>query len=185
VKKSTALLLSGLALWPSSAFAYRPFDSTDPAVADLGDVEVELSPASYRHEDAGKTWIGPATRLNYGFAPDWEVVLEGQEEHPSFGRSTLVENALSVKTVLQEGSLQDKSGLSLATEAALLLPGINRDSGAGLSLTGIAGEHRSWGTVQVNVAGSLSRDQHGEVFLGTILEGPHEWTVRPRRGGHL
>jgi hypothetical protein len=179
VQKHTAILLSGLFLWPASAFAYRPFDSTDPAVADLGDIEVEFSPVSFRHDDQGKTWIAPATRLNYGFAKDSEVVLEGQAEHPSFGRSTLVDNQLSVKTIWQEGSLQDKSGLSLATEASVLLPGINQDPGAGVSLAGIAGERWDWGTIHVNVAGSLTRDQHGEVFFGTIVEGPHDWAVRP------
>src|SRR5665213_2209087 len=117
MKKLATFLLAGFPLWPSSAFAYRPFDSTDPAVADLGDIEVEFSPASFRHEKAGETWIGPATRLNYGFAQAWEIVLEGQAEHPSFARSALVDNELSLKTVLREGSLQDKSGLSLATEA--------------------------------------------------------------------
>ncbi len=135
MQKLVAVLLMGFVAWPSSAFAYRPFDSTDPAIADLGDMEVEFSPVSFRHEDQGHTWIGPGARLNYGFAKGWEVVLEGQEEHPSFARSALVDNELSVKKILQEGTLQDKSGMSLATEASLLLPGINQDPGAGVTLT--------------------------------------------------
>ena len=178
-QKLAAFLLLGFSLWPSGAFAYRPFDSTDAAVADPGHVEVEFSPMSYRHEDAGKTWIGPATRLNYGFAPDWELVLEGQEEHPAFARSALVDNALSVKDVLRDGSLQDKSGFSLATEASVLLPGLHQDSGAGFGLTAIAGQRWDWGALHVNIAGSLNRDRQGEIFLGTIAEGPDNWTVRP------
>jgi hypothetical protein len=174
-----AVLLLGFLLWPSSVFAYRPFDSTDPAVADLGEIEVEFSPVSFRHQDQGETWIAPAARLNYGFARDWEVVLEGQAEHSSFGRSALVDNELSLKTVLQEGSLQDKSGLSLASEVSLLLPGLNRDAGSGVTLAGIAGERWDWGTVHVNVAGTLTRDQRGAIFFGTIIEGPHDWKVRP------
>jgi len=177
--RKLALLLCGFFLWPCSALAYRPFDSTDPAVADLGDFEIELSPLSYRHEKAGDSWIASAARLNYGFAPDWEIVLEGQAEHPSSGRSVLVDNELSLKTVLREGSLQDKSGSSLASEVSLLLPGINQDPGAGVTLTGIAGQRWDWGAVHFNVAGSLTRDQHGEVFLGTIVEGPDDWKVRP------
>src|SRR5258707_14187670 len=106
-----ALVLLGLAAWPCGAFAYRPFDSTDPAVADLGDFEAEISPVSFRHDDSGPTWISPSARLNYGFAKDWEVVLEGQGEYPKHGRGTLVDNDLSLKGVLQEGSLQDKSVL--------------------------------------------------------------------------
>ncbi|HJU12703.1 MAG TPA: hypothetical protein VJ728_17595, partial [Candidatus Binataceae bacterium] len=31
--------------WTSQAYAYRPFDGTDAAVADLGEAEVELQPA--------------------------------------------------------------------------------------------------------------------------------------------
>jgi len=177
--RKLAFLLLGCVIWPASALAYRPFDSTDAAVADLGDFETELSPVSFRHDDGGQTWISPAARLNYGFAKDWEIVLEGQAEHPEHGRSTLVENALSLKTVLQEGSLQDKSGLSLGAEGAILLPGINDQSGAGVGLTGIAGQRWDWGSVHVNLGASRSREGRGEIFFGTILEGPHDWPVRP------
>jgi hypothetical protein len=178
-RKSVLLLFVGSLGCSSNAFAYRPFDSTDPAVAELGKFEVELSPVSFRHDDTGQTWIVPQLRLNYGFADDWEVVLEGQAEHPQSGSSALVENALSVKTVWQEGSLQEKSGVSLATEAALLLPGVNQESGIGAGLTGIAGERWSWGAVHVNVGASLSREKRAEVFVGTIVEGPIAWKVRP------
>jgi len=63
-----AVVVVGCLAWPSGALAYRPFDSTDAAVADLDDVEVELSPASFRHGDSGPTWISPATRLTFAFA---------------------------------------------------------------------------------------------------------------------
>jgi hypothetical protein len=107
------------------------------------------------------------------------VVLEGQAEHPKHDRSTLVENALSLKTVLQEGSLQDKTGLSLGAEGSVLLPGINDQAGAGVGLTGIAGQRWEWGSLHVNLGLSRSREGQGELFFGTILEGPHDWTVRP------
>jgi hypothetical protein len=172
-------LLAAIMLWPSVALAYRPFDSTDAAVADKGEIEIEASPTSFRHDDGGPTWIVPSARFNYGFAENWEVVLEGQAEHPEHGRSTLVENALSLKSVLREGSLQDKSGFSFATEASVLLPGINDQSGAGIGLTGIAGRRWDWGSLHVNLGASRSREGHGEIFFGTILEGPHDWPVRP------
>jgi len=176
--RKLAMLLLGCIIWPVGAWAYRPFDSTDPAVADPGEFEIELSPASFRH-DGGPTWVSPSARLNYGFAKNWEVVLEGQAEHPKYGRTTLVDNALSLKTVLQEGSLQDKSGLSIATEGTVLLPGINDESGAGVGLTGIVGQRWNWGSVYVNLGGSRTRDGLGEIFFGTILEGPADWPVRP------
>jgi hypothetical protein len=41
-----AVFASGLLLgWTSEARAYRPFDGTDAAVADPGEVEIELQPA--------------------------------------------------------------------------------------------------------------------------------------------
>ena len=43
-------------------------------------------------------------RLNYGFAQDWEVVLEGQGEHQRGLDSRLINNLLSLKSVLREGS---------------------------------------------------------------------------------
>jgi hypothetical protein len=168
-----------MAEWPSTAFAYRPFDSTDPVVADPGEFEVEVSPVSFRHEDAGHTWIAPQLRLNYGFAEDWEVVLEGQWEFPQRSRDVLVENALSFKYVMQQGSLQEKPGPSIATEIGLLLPGINDEAGFGGSLAGIIGEKWDWGALHFNIAGSLTREKRGEIFLGTIIEGPDRWTVRP------
>ena len=40
-----AVFAVGLLLgWTSQAHAYRPFDGTDAAVADPGEVEVELQP---------------------------------------------------------------------------------------------------------------------------------------------
>jgi hypothetical protein len=164
---------------PQSALAYRPFDSTDPDVAKKGDVEIEASPLSYRNGDMERTWIIPQLRLNYGFAENWEVVLEGQGEQSKGERGRLVGNALSVKTILKEGSLQEKDGASIALETSLLLPGINDENGAGVEITGIVGQKFSWGAVHVNLAGALTRDHHGEIFFGTILEGPDKWPVRP------
>jgi len=172
-------LLAGMSIWPAQVFAYRPFDSTDAAVADRGAFEVELSPLSFRHDDDGPAWIAPSARLNYGFAEDWEVVLEGQAEHFSHGRSRVADSALSLKGVLDEGSLQEKEGWSLATEGSILLPGIHADDGAGFEWTGIASRRWDWGAVHVNIAAELTRDQKLGTFLGLIVEGPEDWPVRP------
>ncbi len=164
------------------ALAYRPFDSTDPAVADVGQLETELGPIGFRRDEFGRTLIAPHLILNYGFAEDWEVVLEGQAEHPlspAEGHSRLVDNALSLKSVLRDGVLQDKPGPSVATEFAVLLPDVNGESRFGTSLTGIAAQRWSWGTVHINAGASLTRDQRAGLFLGTIIEGPYQWTVRP------
>src|SRR5262245_64537702 len=69
-----------LMLWPEYSFAYRPFDATDAAVADLGELEIELGPVEFRRSEAERTVIAPAYVLNYGFAKNWELVVEGQAE---------------------------------------------------------------------------------------------------------
>jgi hypothetical protein len=59
-----------------SAAAYRPFISTDPAVADTGESEVELG-ADYINDHGQNTVNFPSLRYNYGFATNWEATLEG------------------------------------------------------------------------------------------------------------
>jgi hypothetical protein len=184
--QSTALFLAAsfsVLGGTQDALAYRPFDSTDAAVADLGELEVELGPIEFRRDDSGGTLIAPALVFNYGFAKNWEVVLEGRGEHPlppaEDTRSMLVDDALSLKGVLREGVLQGKSGPSIATEFGVLLPEINGVTRAGASWAAIVSDRWFWGTMHFNVGVELTRDQHGDVFVGTIIEGPHDWTVRP------
>jgi len=68
--------------WSGISFAYRPFDSTDAAVADVNQLEIELGPAQFRRATDERTVIAPAYVINYGFVKNWEVVLEGRAEHP-------------------------------------------------------------------------------------------------------
>ena len=159
--------------------AYRPFDSTDASVADVHVTEFELSPLSFEHGDEGAALVVPALRLNYGFADDWEAVAEGEVDNFTHGRSQLSQAMLDVKTVLREGSLQGKDGWSLGSEASILLPGIGVENGAGFELTGIASQRWDWGTIHINVAPELTREQRLGIFMGLILEGPDDWPVRP------
>jgi hypothetical protein len=85
----------------------------------------------------------------------------------------------SLKGVLREGGLQEKTGPSIATEFDLLLPGIGDEAGAGVGLTGILSQRWRWATVHFNVAAALTREQHADYFLDTIIEGPDDWVVRP------
>jgi hypothetical protein len=178
-----AAIALGVMAWPVPAFAYRPFDGTDAAVADLGELEMELQPAGVRH-DPGQTFlIAPATVLNFGFAKNWEAVLQGQLETPlsPSGASRFSEAGLFLKNVLRPGSLQEQSGPSVATEFGVLLPGINADAdaGVGASVAGIVSQRWEWTTIHFNVAAALTRDQHADTFVGTIIEGPSKWAVRP------
>jgi hypothetical protein len=49
-----------------TAWAYRPFDGTDAAVADPGEVEVELQPAGTLWVNSEPNLVAPALVYNYG-----------------------------------------------------------------------------------------------------------------------
>jgi len=86
----------------SESLAYRPFDGTDAAVADLGEAEVELQPAGAQWSRGQNLLIAPAVVYNYGFLKDWEAVLESQLQTP-FSPSrppNLSASAVSLKHVI-------------------------------------------------------------------------------------
>jgi hypothetical protein len=66
-----------LLAWSHPAWAYRPFDGTDAAVAAKGEMEIELQPAEGLRDKSGTSLVAPATVINYGFSEGWEAVLEG------------------------------------------------------------------------------------------------------------
>jgi hypothetical protein len=175
----TAAVVCGLfaVAWAAPATAYRPFDGTDAAVADLGEVEIEFQPAGAWHTGEGRTLTGPNAVFNYGFMQGWELVLQGEAQAPPEG-PTSVANGIFLKHVVHEGVLQDKSGPSIAVEFGPLLPDIGQ-SGLGFGFDSIVSQRWDWGTAHFNVATNLTPDQHGELFLDTIIEGPIKWKIRP------
>jgi hypothetical protein len=175
------VLALGLIAWSGPALAYRPFDGTDAAVAAPGEMEIELQPAGRLHDEEGTSLIAPATVINYGLSEGWEAVLEGQGQIPlsPMGPSSLTAAGAFLKHVIRPGSLQDKTGPSVATEFGVLLPDSNGGSGVGASLAGIVSQRWDWGTIHLNAETALTRDHHGDVFLDAIIEGPSTWTVRP------
>jgi hypothetical protein len=84
-----------------------------------------------------------------------------------------------LKHVIVPGSLQGKDGPSVATEFGVLLPESTGESGVGVSWAGIVSQRWDWGAVHFNTEASLTRDHHADVFVGTIIEGPSKWKVRP------
>jgi hypothetical protein len=161
------------------AVAYRPFDGTDAAVADLNQVEIELQPAGRLQTGSQSTLVAPAVVYNYGFAERWEMVLQTEVDSPPGSPSSFAASGAFLKYVIQPGVLQGQNGISIATEFGPLLPGINSDPGVGFSWAGIVSQRWDWGTAHFNVEANLTREQHGEVFLDVILEGPATWKVRP------
>jgi hypothetical protein len=173
------LIVGGAVCSSCPAVAYRPFDGTDAAVAELGEVEIELQPAGLFHSESRNNLAGPYAVYNYGFADRWELVLQGAgQATPADVGPSSVPNAALLKYVLQPGVLQEKVGPSIATEFGLLLPDLGQ-SGLGFSWSGIMSQRWQWGTVHLNIETNLTPDQHGELFLDAILEGPSKWTVRP------
>jgi hypothetical protein len=178
---AASLILLGVAAGSGPAFAYRPFDGTDAAVAAPGELEIELQPAGLRHEQVTQRLIAPWTVVNIGLSEGWEAVFEGRGETklvPS-GPTNLSMGGAFLKHVVVPGVLQDKSGPSIATEFGVLLPDSTGDSGVGASWAGIVSQRWDWGTVHFNVETLLTREHHADVFVGTILEGPIKWKVRP------
>ncbi|OKO77657.1 hypothetical protein AC628_15010 [Bradyrhizobium sp. NAS96.2] len=171
----------GLLVLSAPAAAYRPFDGTDAAVAKKGEMEIELQPSGRLRDQSGTSLIAPAAVINYGLTEDWEAVFEGQEQTPlsPSGPTTLTAAGAFLKHVVVPGSLQDKTGPSIATEFGVLLPDSTGSSGVGASFATIVSQRWDWGTVHLNAETAVTRDHHGDVFLGAIIEGPSTWTVRP------
>jgi hypothetical protein len=164
------------------AFAYRPFDGTDAAVAESGQAEIELGPAQYVKEGNDRFLVAPAAVLNYGFAKNWETVVEGRVFHglsSDAPATSLGDVGAFLKTVLREGSLQEAKGPSIASEFGLLLPGVATDHGVGGSLGAIVSQRWELLTIHLNVAGAVTRNGHGDVFSSLIAEGPAAWPVQP------
>ena len=144
-------------------------------------MEIELQPAGRLRDESGTTLVAPATVINYGLTDDWETVFEGQGQTPlsPSGPTSLTTAGAFLKHVIVPGSLQDKSGPSVATEFGVLLPDSTGSSGVGASLAGIVSQRWDWGTIHLNAETALTRDHHGDLFLSAIVEGPSTWTVRP------
>jgi len=106
---------AALSCWCGEVEAYRPFDGTDAAVAETGEIEIELGPVEYLRVGAERSLLAPDLRINYGFIPGWEAALEGKLTHgltTGVPGSSLVESQALLKGVLREGSLQEKPGPS-------------------------------------------------------------------------
>jgi hypothetical protein len=179
-----ALLAALIALFAPAAFAYRPFDSTDAAVAANGEVEVELGPVGYERFPQQDVLIAPALIVNWGIADFWEVVLEAKQFHVvdadvTGPRYRLGDAGAFVKTVLHPGSLQGRGGPSVASEVGVLLPSINGEPGAGASALLIVSQR--WAALALHANGSLlwTRAHEPGFFTGLIVEGPDAWRVRP------
>jgi hypothetical protein len=189
VRPATLLVIAGVLLGSSRAEAYRPFDGTDADVAELGSFELELGPAHWYYQSGqeslrGHYLIAPATVLNFGIFKDTELVVDFEDFvalGPLNGRpnAALLNTDVLVKHVFREGILQGKTGLSIAVEAGPLTPEINGTNAFGASVNALFSYRWDWGTVHFNEWPSYTREHNLDLYSGVIVEGPHEWVVRP------
>jgi hypothetical protein len=184
-KAGVAVAAAALALIPRPAFAYRPFDGTDGAVAELHVFELEIGPVHYYREGQQNYAIAPNLVLNLGILEDTELVIDASNYvalgplETGVARDSFLGDDVLVKHVFREGVLQGKTGVSIAAEGGLLTPEIHGDSGFGASLDVITSYAWSFCAVHWNEWFEYARDQHADLFTGIIVEGPPAWTVRP------
>jgi hypothetical protein len=177
------MALSLAAAWPVGASAYRPFTGTDASVTAKGDLEIEFGPLGYLVEGPDKALV-TSVILNWGFVDRWEAVLEGRQfvrlgSAVTEPRFRVDDTAFSLKVVLREGTLQEKTGPSIATEFGALLPTINGEPGVGAIGALIISQRWTDLTVHVNGGATWTRAHTPGVFGALILEGHDAWTVRP------
>jgi hypothetical protein len=158
----------------SVAWGYRPFVSTDAAVADVKEIEFELGYFNLEREKRKTTFIVPKAVLNYGLVRNLELVGEFAVEEPPHGPVRLADPALSLKAILKEGFLQEKNGVSFAVEAGPLLPSTNKEENRiGFEAIGILSGKLDALTYHVNFGGGVDRARTNPfMVLGVIAEMP-------------
>lgn len=169
----TRILLLLLLLLPASrAWGYRPFVSTDAAVAEPQEMEVELGYFNLERTNRENTFIVPKIILNYGLVKNLEIVGEFEVAKPPEGKLQLVDPGLFLKAVLKEGVLQEKEGIGFAFEAGPLLPstaqGARRVGFEGIGI--VSGRFVPF-TYHVNLGGGVDRAKGNPFAIwGVIVE---------------
>jgi hypothetical protein len=160
-----------------AAHAYRPFEGTDADVAETGELELEIGPAQLERQH-GTTLYTPSSVINYGVADGFELVVD--LDGVVGGGESLFASGVLVKHVLRKGSLQDRTGPSVALETGLLLPNVPvEETGFGWVATAMASQRWDRVTVHLNATGLYLRSHQIGGFASVIGEGPSDWTVRP------
>jgi len=168
------LVAFALLLPPSTAWGYRPFVSTDAAVADPGELEIELGYFGLERNKGANTFIVPKVIVNYGLVRNLEIVGEFEVAKPPDRGAQLVDPGLFLKAVLKEGVLQEKEGMGFAVEAGPLLPStVKGEQRLGFEGIGILSGRLAPFTYHLNAGGGVDREKtHPFVIWGMIVELP-------------
>ena len=167
---------------PHAALAYRPFDSTDAAVADPGVIEIELGPVAYTDLRHASVTEAPVVTVNAGLADGWEAVIDAARaitRSPDQPDIETVEAALLLKRILRDGALQEQAGWSIATEFGVLLPTVNADDDSGATWALIGSRDMGRTMIHVNASLAQNRDGNTELITGLIVEDVASGPVRP------
>jgi hypothetical protein len=173
-----ALLVACVLGFPTSrAWGYRPFVSTDAAVVDRQEVEIELGYFTLERAQGENTFTIPSLVLNYGLLTDVELVGELRVQQSPTEAVDVVDSGLFVKTVLKEGVLQGKEGISVAIEAGPLLPStVPGERRFGFEGIGILSGRLAPFTYHVNLGGGVQRAGGEPVARWGVIG---EWPVGP------
>jgi hypothetical protein len=171
---ATVLLTASLLLSASTAWGYRPFVSTDAAVADPKELEIELGYFNLERSGGEHTFIVPKVILNYGIVRNLEVVGEFEVAKPPDRGAQLVDPGLFLKAVLKEGILQEQEGIGVAVEVGPLLPStVQGEQRLGFEGIGIMSGRLLPFTYHLNVGGGVDREKANPfVIWGLIVELP-------------
>ena len=162
---------------PRRAVAYRPFVSTDAAVAGVGEAEVELGYAGFTEHGGDFTIVAPTVVANLGIARGLELVGESELANDLYRESgrdrvRFEDTAVSLKWVVLDGVLQDEgAGPSVAMELSAILPTLRGEDRPGGELVGILSGRAVGCTYHLN-AGALveAGDDEPGVLWGVIVE---------------
>jgi hypothetical protein len=117
-----------------------------------------------------------------GLPKRWELVVDAERSvtrAPATRSDETIEAAVLLKRVIHAGSLQERSGWSVATEFGTLLPGDDEEDHYGMTGALIASLQLERLTVHCNVAAARNPAGHEQWFGGVILEGSAARDVRP------
>jgi hypothetical protein len=173
----------------SDALAYRPFDGTDADVADHGEFELELAPLGYLYDAKGPSLQLPTVVFNYGIAEGVELVVDARHQLAlgtphviggmSLDRDRITDTDFLAKLLLRKGTLQEHTGVSIATEVGPLLPELGGSHGFGVSDDVIVSMRWHDVTAHLNTQPMFDREHRAALLETLILEGPFRWRVRP------
>ena len=158
--------------------AYRPFSSTDADVADAGELETELGYFTWERSGGGDKLVLPQLVFNYGLTNTLEVIGEFEVAKPSGQTAKVVDAAVLLKSVLRQGVLQDRQGVSFAVEGGVLIPSAGQER-FGIEGIGIVSGTFSRFTYHLNFGAGLDRADRREFGIwGGILEFPFRENLR-------